>query len=89
MASSRLSNQTRIVAGSAHLLRHVRIWPLDAETTRLYGGAVYIELRRQGLALSQVDMMLAALARQYTLIVLTSDHDFEALTDLAIESWVV
>ncbi len=31
----------------AQLLRHVRLWPLDAETTRLYG-AVYIELRRNG-----------------------------------------
>jgi tRNA(fMet)-specific endonuclease VapC len=72
----------------AHLLRHVRIWPLDAETSRLYG-AVYIELRRQGRALSQVDIMLAALARQHRLIVLTSDRDFEAVSDLAIENWVV
>jgi tRNA(fMet)-specific endonuclease VapC len=48
----------------AQLLRHVRLWPLDTETTRLYG-AVYIELRRQGRVLSQVDMMLAALARQH------------------------
>jgi predicted nucleic acid-binding protein len=30
----------------AQLLRHVRLWPLDTETTRLYG-AVYLELRRQ------------------------------------------
>jgi tRNA(fMet)-specific endonuclease VapC len=41
-----------------HLLRHVRLWPLDGETTRLYG-AVYVELRRHGRVLSQVDMMLA------------------------------
>jgi tRNA(fMet)-specific endonuclease VapC len=72
---------------SGHLLRNVRLWPLDAETTRLYG-AVYIELRRLGRALSQVDMMLAALARQHKLIVLTTDRDFEALPDLAVESWV-
>jgi predicted nucleic acid-binding protein len=48
----------------AQLLRHVRLWPLDVGTVRLYG-AVYIELRRAGRALSQVDMMLAALARQH------------------------
>jgi tRNA(fMet)-specific endonuclease VapC len=70
------------------LLRHVRMWPLGAETTRVYG-EVYIELRRHGRALSQVDMMLAALARQQKLIVLTSDRDFEALSDLAIENWIV
>jgi tRNA(fMet)-specific endonuclease VapC len=72
----------------AHLLGHVRLWSLDAETTRLYG-AIYIEFRRQGRALSQVDMMLAALARQHELIVLTTDRHFEALSDLAVENWAV
>ncbi|MGA2700341.1 MAG: type II toxin-antitoxin system VapC family toxin [Isosphaeraceae bacterium] len=72
----------------AQLLRHVRLWPLDTETTRLYG-AVYLELRRQGRVLAQVDIMLAALARQHKLIVLTTDRDFEALTDLAVENWAV
>jgi tRNA(fMet)-specific endonuclease VapC len=72
----------------AQLLRQVRLWPLDGDTTRLYG-AVYIELRRQGRALSQVDMMLAALARQHKLTVLTTDRDFEALTDLRVENWAV
>jgi tRNA(fMet)-specific endonuclease VapC len=72
----------------AQLLNHVRLWTLDTETTRLYG-AVYLELRRQGRALSQVDMMLAALARQHKLIVLTTDRDFEALPDLTIENWAV
>lgn len=71
----------------AQLLRHVRLWPLDEDTARLYG-AVYIELRRQGRVLSQVDMMLAALARQHKLTVLTTDRDFEALTDLHLENWV-
>jgi predicted nucleic acid-binding protein len=71
----------------AKLLRHVRLWPLDDETTRLYG-TVYVELRRQGRALSQVDMMLAALARHHKLAILTTDRDFEALSDLALENWV-
>jgi tRNA(fMet)-specific endonuclease VapC len=72
----------------AQLLRHVRLWPLDTETTRLYG-AVYLELRGRGRVLSQVDIMLAALARQHKLIVLTTDRDFEALSDLAVENWAV
>ena len=72
----------------AQLLRHVRLWPLDTETTRLYGAA-YLELRRQGRVLLQVDIMLAALARQHKLIVLTTDRDFEALSDLADENWAV
>jgi tRNA(fMet)-specific endonuclease VapC len=72
----------------AQLQRHVRLWPLDAETARLYG-AVYIELRRQGRALSQVDMVLAAIARQHKLTVLTTDSDFEALPDLRVENWAI
>ncbi len=71
----------------AQLLRHVRLWPLDAETARFYG-AIYIELRRLGRVLSQVDMVLAALARQHKLTILTTDQDFEALTDLSVENWV-
>jgi tRNA(fMet)-specific endonuclease VapC len=70
------------------LLRHVRLWSLDDSTTRLYG-VVYLELRRQGRVLSQVDMMLAALARQHKLALLTTDRDFEAISDLAVENWVV
>jgi predicted nucleic acid-binding protein len=72
----------------AQLLRHVRLWPIDADTARLYG-AVYIELRRQGHVLSQVDILLAALGRQHKLHVLTTDRDFEALPDLRVENWVV
>jgi predicted nucleic acid-binding protein len=70
------------------LLRHVRLWPLDGETTRL-DGAVYVELPRHGRALSLVDMMLAAMARQHKPAILTTDRDFEALSDLAVENWVV
>jgi predicted nucleic acid-binding protein len=47
-----------------HLLSHVRTWPIDHQIARLYG-QVYLELKRQGRALSQVDMMLAALARRW------------------------
>jgi tRNA(fMet)-specific endonuclease VapC len=70
------------------LLRHVRLWSVDADTARLYG-AVYLELRSKGRVLSEVDMMLAALARQHKLTLLTTDRDFEALPDLHVENWAV
>lgn len=70
------------------ILRHVRLWPLDAETTRYYGAA-YLELRRMGRTLSQVDIVLTAMARQHKLIILSTDRDFEALPDLRVENWVV
>jgi tRNA(fMet)-specific endonuclease VapC len=70
----------------AQLLRHIRLRPLDETTTRLYG-ALYQELRQKGRALSQVDMMLGAMARQYQLVLLTTDRDFEAIPDLSVENW--
>ncbi len=69
------------------LLPHVRLWPLDADSARLFG-EVFNELRQKGRALSQVDMMLAALARQHKAVVLSSDRDFEALPDLRVEKWI-
>ena len=60
-----------------HLLRQLRLWPIDLKTARIYGD-LYMELRRRGRVLSQVDIMIAALARQMKLTILTTDRDFEA-----------
>jgi tRNA(fMet)-specific endonuclease VapC len=57
------------------------------QTAQVYGG-IFHELRQQGKALSQVDMMLAALARQMGLTLLTTDQDFKALPDLRLENWL-
>ncbi len=70
------------------LLRHVRIWPLDLETARIYG-EIYHKLRKKGRSLSQVDIMLAALARQMRLTLLTTDRDFEALPKIRTADWTV
>jgi len=69
------------------LLSFVRVWPLEPPVAAIYG-AIYLDLRRRGRALSQVDMMLAALCRQMSLTLLTTDRDFEALPDLRRENWL-
>ncbi|MFY9825266.1 MAG: type II toxin-antitoxin system VapC family toxin [Thermoanaerobaculia bacterium] len=69
------------------LFRYVSIWPLDEGTARLYG-EIHRELRKKGRVLSQVDMMVAALACQMGLKVLTTDRDFEALPQVHRENWV-
>jgi len=69
------------------LLAQVRIWPLDMETAKLYG-EIYHRLKDRGRVLSQVDMMLAALARQMNLTLLTSDGDFKALPEISVENWL-
>ena len=69
------------------LLRQMRIWPIGPSTARIYG-AIHRDLKQRGRALSQVDMMLAALARQMSLTLATTDHDFSALPDVATENWL-
>lgn len=69
------------------LLRQVRIWPIDRSTSRLYGG-MHHDLKRRGRVLSQVDMMLAALAQQMNLTIATTDGDFSAVSNLQTENWL-
>src|SRR6266446_970411 len=69
-----------------HLLLQLRLWPIDLKTARIYGD-LYMELRRRGRVLSQVDIMIAALARQMKLTLLTTDRDFEALPDIQTADW--
>src|ERR1700683_5040771 len=69
-----------------HLLLQLRLWPIDLQTTRIYGD-MYMELRRAGRVLSQVDIMVASLARQMKLTILTTDRDFGALPDIRAEDW--
>lgn len=69
------------------LLRQVRIWPLDLKCAASYGD-LYHELRRRGRALSQVDIMLATIAKHLSATLVTSDRDFEALPEIRLESWL-
>jgi predicted nucleic acid-binding protein len=56
------------------------------KTAQIYGD-LYMELRKCGRVLSQVDIMVAALARQMDLTILTTDRDFEALPDIPTADW--
>ncbi|MEX2172951.1 MAG: type II toxin-antitoxin system VapC family toxin [Pirellulaceae bacterium] len=73
-------------AGLQNVLRSVRIWPLTLETSRHYG-EISRDLKRRGRALSQVDIMLAALCRELDLTLVTTDKDFSALAWLKAEDW--
>lgn len=71
-----------------HLLKQLRIWPLELTTTSIFGD-IHAELRQMGRAASAVDLMVAALARQWNLILLTTDQDFRAIRGLVVEDWTV
>ncbi|HLQ45068.1 MAG TPA: type II toxin-antitoxin system VapC family toxin [Planctomycetaceae bacterium] len=70
------------------LLKQIRIWPMDEETTEIYG-RLHALLRRRGRVLSAVDLMAAALAEQHGFTILTTDRDFEAIHDVvSVENWL-
>src|SRR6266496_1221501 len=70
-----------------HVIEIIRIWPFDWRMIRLYG-ATALKLRKQGRALSQVDIMLAAFAQHYSATILTTDQDCAALPDIKTENWL-
>lgn len=51
--------------------------------------ALRIQLRRQGWQLETVDAMIAAVALRYDLVLLTTDRDFEAVSGLPQENWLL
>ena len=69
------------------ILQVVRIWPIEVSIADQYANA-YHELQKAGRALSQVDIMLAALARHAAATLLTTDNDFRALRDIQTENWL-
>ena|SRR5437762_13360834 len=68
------------------LLRKIRLWPLNRLTAE-YFGEIANDLRRRGRALSQIDVILAALCREMDLTLVTTDKDFTALPWLKTEDW--
>ena len=72
----------------AVLRRQIRVWPLKEPLAPVYA-EIFHYLRVRGRVLSQVDMMLTALARSMGATLLTSDRDFEALPNLQIENWLI
>ena len=85
------------IQGTAHLkerrrvltefLTYVKIWPMNRLSAEAYG-EVALEAKAMGRVLSQVDLMLAALARIEKLTIVTTDKDFAAFPDIAKENWL-
>lgn len=76
-------NLARLQAALAIL----RVWPTD-EQTAVEFAEIFQELRAAGHMLSQFDLLIAAIARQHKLILLTADRDFQALSHIRIENWL-
>jgi predicted nucleic acid-binding protein len=68
-------------------LQILRIWPTN-ESTAVEFAELTQELRAAGKAMSQFDLLIAAISRQHNLTILTADQDFRFLSSLKIENWL-
>jgi predicted nucleic acid-binding protein len=64
-----------------------RLWPTDEQTAAEFT-ELFRELRSGGRMLSEFDLLIAALARQHKLVLLTADQDFQAVSGGRIENWL-
>jgi predicted nucleic acid-binding protein len=55
---------------------------------RLYG-ELFKKVRKKGRTLSHVDLVLAALASQFKVTILTADKDFQATPEIKTENWLI
>jgi tRNA(fMet)-specific endonuclease VapC len=69
------------------LLELIRVWPMERPATREFG-VLFHELRRAGVVLSQVDLMLAALAKVSRSTILSADQDFKRVNGIRVENWI-
>jgi tRNA(fMet)-specific endonuclease VapC len=58
------------------------------ETDALAAAELQISLRRRGRQLGIIDALIAAIALRYDLTLLTTDSDFDAVSDLKHKNWL-
>ena len=68
---------------SSVMFTYYRVEREDAEDA----AHLQVSLRKQGEQLETVDAIIAIIASRYDLILLTTDHDFDAVEGLETENW--
>lgn len=68
-------------------LARFRLWPTDDQSAAQFA-EIFRELRSAGRMLSQFDLLIAAVARQHNLILLTADQDFQVVSRIQVENWI-
>jgi tRNA(fMet)-specific endonuclease VapC len=81
--SSRVKENRALISEFA--LNNV-ILPCNEDTAILYG-EIKNHLREKGLPIPENDIWIAAIARQYSLTLITRDVHFESVDNLKIELW--
>lgn len=71
------------------MFRKLRLWPFDLNAARTYA-RLYAELRRNGVAMQPIDLMIASIALTLpNCTLVTCDSDFSRVPGLKVENWEV
>jgi tRNA(fMet)-specific endonuclease VapC len=82
--SSRIdSNRGKLAA----LLDQFRIFEFDAAAAEEFG-RIRAELRKTGRHIPQIDVQIAAIARQNSFVAVTADAHFSNVEGLSTENWI-
>jgi len=85
-------NSEHMEKNSANLINFfigINILDFDSSSAMEYG-RIRADLRKKGTPISQMDMLIAAHAKSKGLTVVTNNiNEFERITDLQIEDWLV
>jgi predicted nucleic acid-binding protein len=68
-------------------MKYFRIWPMTADTPLMYAETVTF-LKSIGQSRAQFDVLIAAIAEQHSLTILTADRDFDVIPNVDIENWL-
>ena len=70
-----------------HALKYLAIWPYTAVAAAEYG-RIFIELKRAGRPIQQIDMQIGAIARTLPhCVVVSKDADLSAIAGITVENW--
>lgn len=69
------------------LITNVVLWPFDALAAEEFG-RIQAEQKSKGRPIPPLDAQIAAVARLHNLILLTADHHFQFIDNLASENWL-
>jgi tRNA(fMet)-specific endonuclease VapC len=83
------ASRDRNVQKLRHTMARLAVWPYDNAAAAEFG-RIFIELRRMGRPMQQIDIQIAAIALTLgDCTVVTKDSDFSAIPDLAVENWAI
>jgi len=81
------ASRDRNVQQMKHALARLRIWPFDRKAAEEYG-RVFVELKRIGRPIQQIDMQIAAIAFSLgNCTVVSGDSDLAAVPGLTVVNW--